>query len=176
MADLSSALDACLDHGLDIPARAENLSANGWNTDPDTRKVAEARAHALILTRMSGFNDAAWATLFQQAQAMTNAGTSSSDGRVFLTQDTDTLTLEKNSTGLQTCLYVGQSQDLSPIQAVLDGKAVSKAGVIMRLRGEAFRAIVTAHSLAPETAKTGFPEPLAYTTTFSVILDRSEGS
>ena len=175
-ADISSALDACLDHDLDIPARSDALVDRGWVADPDEAALASARAHALILTRMSGFDETSWATLYMQAEAMAKAGSSRSEGRIFLTQDTDTLTLEKNATGLQTCLYVGQEQDLSALQTVLDNKAISKAGVIRRIRGEAFRALVTAHSLDPDTAQTGFPEPLAYTTTFSVVLDRTEGS
>ena len=176
MADLSSALDACLDHGLDIPARAEALESEGWVTDPDANALIRARTHAIILTRMSGFDDTSWATLYMQAEAMAKASSASSEGRIFLMQDADTLTLEKNATGLQTCLYVGKTQDLSPVRAVLDNKAVSKAGVIRRLRGEAFRALVTAHSHAPDIAETGFPEPLSYTTTISVVLDRTEGS
>ena len=172
---LGQALALCIDETHDLDSRAAAFVNAGWERDISKATSDTALVHALILSRIDPGNTASWAreqetsnqiaSRFRERRGYDRAQVLSTDGR------RETVTLEPNGSGLETCLYTGPGDDLSPFEELLAPSQVLIAGPRRSIRGDFPGGTVVAHAIDPSTASS-FPEPLSYTATFTVVLDR----
>lgn len=172
-ANMAQALTTCLDTSLTIETRAKTLTQSGWRQSNNQAKAISALAHGVLLGGLDTQNPAKWAEEQEWAQKTAKGlrDKRGFDGVTFLTTDQATLTLEKNRSGLDTCLYTGNDADLAAADAAIDASSPRRIGPLQHIRGEANKAVVLAYALDADQVGS-FPEPLAYTTTFTVVLDR----
>ena len=178
-ADMAVALEACLNSDLTIPERAETLRDAGWNVSENKSLMDASLAHGVLFGSLDGLAPKTWGET-QSWAADVAIGLRRKKGydKVVFLLDADrsaSLTLEPNRSALATCLYTGDEGDLGPVLSRLDGAIPRTFGPFQAVRGEARKSIVLAYAISPDHAG-DFPKPLTYTATFTVVLDRSEGS
>ena len=173
LANMDEALTTCLDTTLTIETRAQTLTQSGWTPSQDQTLAISSLAHGVLFGSLDAQAREKWADDQKWAQKVARGlrDKRGFDGVTFLTTDQATLTLEKNRSGQDTCLYTGNDADLAAVDAVIDATTPSRTGPLQHIRGEAKKAVVLAYGLDADQAG-AFPEPLSFTTTFTVVLDR----
>lgn len=169
-ASTSDVLALCLDTSMTPEGRTDQLLEDGWQR---TGSPIDALAVALTLTRMNPGEPENWNATRERstvsAASMRDPGTflSSPDGRyaVFFGRD---------RTGLQTCLFLGDSPDLGPLDDALDGSIIRTIGEVSRIRGDGVKSLISAHAIT-EDGRALFDPRLQYGLTFTVVLDRQPG-
>ena len=173
LANMDEAPTTCLDTTLTIETRAEALSQSGWAHSPDQTLAISALAHGVLFSSLDAQAPEKWAGDQKWAQKVAKGlrDKRGFDGVTFLTTDQATLTLEKNRSGQDTCLYTGNDANLAAVDAIIDATTPSRTGALQHIRGEAKKAVVLAYALDAEQAAQ-FPILLNFTSTFTVVLDR----
>ncbi len=174
---MAQALEYCLDNDISLQERAERLEAEGWSRTADTNIADVALSHALLLSRVKATEPDTWATE-QAKSAKIAASLRKSKGYEeanTLFSDDHVVTIEPNRSGLSTCLYVGPASDLQVAKNMLPDSALRMTGPMSLIRGETSDGVLIAYSLPAEISD-HFPDPLTYLSTFTVVLDRTEGT
>lgn len=171
--DTARVLGLCIDTALNPEARIEQLRAEGWQSGED---ALTALTVALTLPRINAGDPTNWEadrsfSRERAQEAMARAPDTeflkAADGSAVVFVGRDTL-------GLQTCLFLSDQIDLTPVSAALDGKGPSRIDTVSRLRGEGFKSLISAHAMTPE-GRARFDPPLAYGMIFATQLDRQPG-
>lgn len=178
-ADMQTALDLCLDSNLTLDARGDAFADHGWMRDGNTEAIDAALAHAILISGIAPNDPESWAESQSRSAtiAMRMRGNRGYEDVQFLANDAigETITIEPNGSGLATCLYVGQDHSLAALSAILPEDTIRQTGPQMSIRGETGNGVVIAYALSAD-AVDQFAVPLAYSSTFTVVLDRTEGS
>lgn len=178
-ADMQTALDLCLNSDLTLDARAEAFADKGWVPYGDTKAIDAALAHAILISGLAPNDPESWSE--SQSRSTTIAtrmrGNRGYDNVRFLANDRlgETITIEPNGSGLATCLYVGQEHTLTALNTFLPENTIRQTGPQLSIRGETGNGVVIAYAMT-EAAVDKFVAPLVYSATFTVVLDRTEGS
>ncbi len=166
-------LDLCLDTNETPETRIALLETEGWERGGD---ALTALTVAFTILRLNPGDPTNWqadrevSSIKAQEALDDEADTHmlrSSDGH-------SVVFVGRNIIGLQTCLFLGPQDDLDPIVEVLEGKTPSTIKTVSRLRGEAYKSLISAHAMNAE-GRAQFDPPLAYGMSFAVQLDRQPG-
>ncbi|MEM8802262.1 MAG: hypothetical protein AAGF55_06980 [Pseudomonadota bacterium] len=171
--DTARVLELCINPDETPETRVDHLRAEGWQTGGD---ALPALTVAITLPRINAGNATNWEADRDFAQARAQDAIAREPDTVML-QSPDgaaVVFVGRNTLGLQTCLYLGPDSDLAPISAALDGKPPSRIDTVARLRGEAFKSLISAHAMSAE-GRARFDPPLAYGMSFATQLDRQPG-
>ena len=176
-AGMDQALSHCLDSALSIDDRAIQLQQDGWAISDGTELTDAALIHALLISGLKPTEPDGWAESQEKAQTIAERLRSRRgyDAATTLFLDDHVVTIEPNGSGLSTCLYVGPSTDLQAAKAMIPDAPLRMTGPMSLLRGETSNGVLIAYSL-PTDLSDRFPDPLEYLATFTVVLDRTEGS
>lgn len=166
-------LEICLDTNQTPETRIALLEEEGWQHGGDAHTALTA---ALTIIRLNPGTPTTWQADREIAAAKaqealddepTTQMLRSSDGR-------SVVFVGRNLIGLQTCLFLGPQVDIDPIVDALEGKTPSTIDMVSRLRGEAYKSLISAHAMSAE-GRAQFDPPLAYGMSFAVQLDRQPG-
>ncbi|MEK6217389.1 MAG: hypothetical protein N2B03_09270 [Boseongicola sp.] len=177
-ADMGAALALCLDTKLDIPARAAAFKTQAWSQDYDQAHLREIFAASATLGSLDALDPSSWTATRAHAETISQelVGRSAiGDAVVLKSLDARAaVVLQRNSIGLQTCLYVGNDPGLGPVAQTLDGSILRRIGNVTRIRGDGPKSLISAHYLS-DAGRTQFTPPLRFGVAFSVVLDRQPG-
>ena len=177
-ADMASALSLCLDTKLDIPARAAAFELQGWSAVTDESELIEIHSSGATLLALDALEPSSWSDTRAWANGLSRdlLRQSQTFGAIALRSPYfhSAIILQRNSIGLQTCLYAGNDPDLAPIAETLDGSILRNIGALQRIRGDGPKSSISAHFLDDDGRELIDP-PLRYRATFSVVLDRQPG-
>lgn len=177
-ADMGGALALCLDTKLDIPARAAAFETRGWSHERDEPHLREIFAAGATLGSLDALEPSSWTATRARAGDLSQElviRSASGDAVVLKSLDARAaVVLQRNSIGLQTCLYVGNDPDLGSVAQVLEGSILREIGAVQRIRGDGPKSSISAHHLS--TSGRALIDPaLRFGATVSVVLDRQPG-
>jgi hypothetical protein len=163
---------------LDIPARAAAFESRGWLRERDEASLHAIYGAGATLGSIDALDPSSWTETRAKAEVLSRelVGRSASGDAVVLTSfdARAAVVLQRNSIGLQTCLYVGNDAGLGAVAQVLDGSILRKIGTVQRIRGDGPKSLINAHYL-DDAGRAQITFPLRFGVTFSVVLDRQPG-
>ena len=177
-ADMASALSLCLNTKLDIPSRAAAFKAQKWAILIEEHNTHEIFTAGTTLATLDALDPSGWSDTRSYASGRSEELVKSSmSGGAFVLRTADNraaVVLQRNALGLQTCLYAGNDPSLDPVVQILDGSILRKIGPIYRIRGDGPKSSISAHYLGEE-GRALIDPPIAYSSTFTLVLDRQPG-
>ncbi len=171
-ADTAAVLRLCLDTGLTPEDRIEQLSSEGW--EPIDTEALAALTAAITLARINAGGPTNWNADRSIAKTQAAKSLSAQNVEFLVGPGRQGVFVGRNRTGLQTCLYLGDTPDLGPLDRALDGALLRQIDHVSRIRGDGVKSLISAHAIT-DAGRRLFHPPLAYGLTFSVQLDRQPG-
>ena len=168
-AETAEVLTLCLDTELRPEDRVARLVAKGWTPDPEA--ALEALAMTLTIGRINAGDPTNWNADRDIASEVAGNTLASNDYLYLSGPDGQGVFIGRDLRGLQTCLYVGNTPDLGPLDMALDGSFVRHIDHVSRIRGDGVKSLIAAHAIT-DVGRNLFDPPLAFAMTFSVRLDR----
>ncbi len=161
-------LSLCLDTTKVPETRVAELLSDGWTKGGDK---LEALTVAITLIRINAGDPADWNEDRDFARLLAERDLNKGDTETLTAPDGSILIVGRDRIRLQTCLYLGKTLDMAPLDAALDGSFVRQIREVFRIRGEGYKSLVSAHGIS-EAGRNLFDPPLAFAMSFATRLDR----